>query len=333
MTAVFDARTLRHQDRAEMRGLFEAWIKQAEGGQLRLRIPHEARPVQNLRGMHYHYRPEIFLQIHGRTTFRFPREHFELGPGEICIVPAGTAHGETVFPGADHPFRNLVAGFYNHTISVHFAYEAAPTRPDIQAIEFFDAPNLDVFLTLTNSLVHAHATQTPARAAVVKGLLIALLGLFRNIVETGTGNLNSDIGKVFQAKCRVREQFSNPDLCVQDIAATLGCSADYLSHLFHTETKERLTHYIQRIRIEGALLALETTTLNVSEIAYACGFADPAYFARVFKQHKGIAPQEFRAQADAQRNQRESQPKTVYADRLDFTSGVPHRNATTVSAS
>jgi len=163
--------------------------------------------------------------------------------------------------------------------------------------------------------------------------LIALLGLFRNIVETGTGNLNSDIGKVFQAKCRVREQFSNPDLCVQDIAATLGCSADYLSHLFHTETKERLTHYIQRIRIEGALLALETTTLNVSEIAYACGFADPAYFARVFKQHKGIAPQEFRAQADAQRNQRESQPKTVYADRLDFTSGVPHRNATTVSAS
>jgi len=332
MTAVFDARTLRHQDRAEMCGLFEAWIKQAEHGQLRLRIPHGARPVHNLRGMHYHYRPEIFLQIHGRTVFRFPREHFELGPGEICIVPAGTPHGEIVYPGADRPFRNLVAGFYNHTISLHFAHEAAPTRPDIQAIEFFDAPNLDVFLTLTNSLVQAHAMQAPARTAVVKGLLIALLGLFRNIVETGTGSLNSDIGKVFQAKCRVREQFSNPELCVQDIAAALGCSADYLSHLFHTETKERLTHYIQRIRIEGAILALETTALNISEIAYTCGFADPAYFARVFKQHKGIAPQEFRVQADAQRNQRESQPKTVYADHLDFTCGVPHRNATTVPA-
>ncbi len=325
MKALFDARTLSHQDRAEMRGIFELWIKQAERGQLRLRIPHEAKPVQNLRSMHYHYRPELFLQIHGRTEFRFPREHFELLPGELCIVPAGVPHAEVVRPEPDHPFRNLVVGFYNNTISLHFAYEAAPQHPDIETIEFFDAPNLDVFLTLTNSLVHAHAMQAPAREAVLKGMLIALLGLFRNLVETGTGSLNGDIGKVFQAKCLVREQFSNPGLRVQDIAAMLGCSADYLSHLFHVETKERLTHYIQRIRIEGAILALETTALNISEIAYASGFADPAYFARVFKQHKGSSPQEFREQLDARRNQRESGPKTVYADRLDFTHGTPQR--------
>lgn len=308
-----------------MRRVFDLWIKQAERGQLRLRIPHEARPVHDLRGMHYHYRPEIFLQIHGRTDFRFPREHFEVNPGEICIVPAGVPHGETVHADIDRPFRNLVAGFYNNTISLHFAYEASPGRPDIEAIEFFDVPSLDVFLTLTNHLAHAHAMQAPARDAVLKGLLLALLGLFRNVVETGTGNLNGDIGKVFQAKCIVREQFSNPDLRVQDIAAKLGCSADYLSHLFHVETKERLTHYVQRIRIEGAILALETTALTVSEIAYASGFADPAYFARVFKQHKGVSPQEFREQLDAQRSRRDSDPKTVYADRLDFTHGTPQR--------
>ena len=308
-----------------MRRVFDLWIKQAERGQLRLRIPHEARPVHDLRGMHYHYRPEIFLQIHGRTDFRFPREHFEVNPGEICIVPAGVPHGETVQADIDRPFRNLVAGFYNNTISLHFAYEVTPGRPDIEAIEFFDVPSLDVFLTLTNHLVHAHAMQAPAREAVLKGLLLALLGLFRNVIETGAGNLNGDIGKVFQAKCIVREQFSNPDLRVQDIAAKLGCSADYLSHLFHVETKERLTHYVQRIRIEGAILALETTALTVSEIAYASGFADPAYFARVFKQHKSVSPQEFREQLDAQRSRREAEPKTVYADRLDFTHGTPRK--------
>ena len=308
-----------------MRAIFDSWIKLAERGQLPLRIPREIRPVQNLRGMHYHYRPEIFIQLRGRTDFKFPREHFSVDPGELCVIPAGVPHGETVHSEEGHSFRNLVGGFYNNTISLHFAYEAAPHRPDIEAIEFFDAPNLDVFLTLTNALVHAHAMQAPARDAVVKGLLIALLGLFRNIVETGTGNLNGDVGKVFQAKCLVREQFSNPTLRVQDIAAMLGCSADYLSHLFHSETKERLTHYMQRIRIEGAILALETTALTISEIAYASGFSDPAYFARVFKQHKGIPPQEFRARIDAQRSQRESQPKTVYADRLDFTHGAPQR--------
>ena len=227
-------------------------------------------------------------------------------------------HAETL-----RPFRNLVAGFYNNTLSLHFAHEARPHRPDIEVIEFFDAPNLDVFLTLANSLAQTFNMQGPARTAVLKGLLIATLGLFRNIVEAGTGQLNSDIGKVFQAKCIVREQFANPSLRVQYIAELLACSPDYLSHLFHTETKERLTHYIQRIRIDGAVLALETTSLNVSEIAYACGFADPAYFARVFKQHKDLTPQEYRMQLDAHRSQRESQPKTVYFDRLDFTHGQP----------
>jgi AraC-like DNA-binding protein len=274
--------------------------------------------------MHYHYRPEIFLQLRGCTEFTFPRGGFRLAPDEMCVIPAGVPHGEVVESGPDAPFRNLVAGFYNNTLSLHFAHEVRPGKPDIEVIEFFDAPNLDVFLTLATSVAQAHHMQAPARAAVLHGLQLALLGLFRNIVETGAGRLNSDIGKVFQAKCLVREQFANPDLGVQHIAEQLGCSADYLSHLFHTETKERLTHYIQRIRIDGAVQALDTTTMTVSEIAYASGFADPAYFARVFKQHKGMTPLEFRTKLEEQRQQREENPKTVYYDRIDYSPGEPH---------
>jgi AraC-like DNA-binding protein/mannose-6-phosphate isomerase-like protein (cupin superfamily) len=321
--ALFAAKSMSHQNRAEMRAAFDAAIKRVEHGHLTLRVPRELKATQKLKGMHYHYRPEVFLQLAGRTDFRFPRETFELGPDELCVIPPGVPHGEIVYPEATRPFRNLVAGFYNNTLSLHLAHESRPHRPDIEVIEFFDAPNLDVYLTLANSIAQTYAMHSPARDAVLKGLTLALLGLFRNIVETGSGRLNHDIGKVFQAKCLVREQYANPELSVQGIAQLLGCSADYLSHLFHTETKERLTHYMQRIRIDGALVALETTALNISEIAYASGFADPAYFGRVFKQHKGLTPQAFRTQLEAQRQQREAQPKTVYFNRVDFTHGTP----------
>ncbi len=321
--ALFTARSMSAHNRAEMQAAFDQALKLAERNRLVLRVPHESKTVQNKRGMHYHYRPEIFLGLQGSTDFSFPRETFRLGPDEICIIPAGVPHGEVVQPGADRPFRNLVAGFYNNTLSLHFAHEVRPGKPDIEVIEFFDAPNLEVFLTLANTTAATHSMQGPARDAVLKGLLLALLGLFRNIVETGSGQLNSDIGKVFQAKCLVREQFANADLGVSHIAELLGCSPDYLSHLFHTETKERLTHYIQRIRIDGAILALETSPLTISEIAYASGFSDPAYFARVFKQHKGMTPQVYRARLEASRQAQEEQPKTVYHDRLDFTHGVP----------
>jgi AraC-like DNA-binding protein len=326
LPGLFAAKRLSDHNRAEMREIFERAIKLAERGQLRMRVPLEVKHVQKLRGMHYHYRPELFLQLQGRTDFQFPKDAFSLSPDELCVIPAGVPHGEIVHAEAAQPFRNLVAGFYNNTVSLHFAYEARPRHPDIEVIEFFDAPNLDVFLTLANSLAQTFHTHGPARESVLKGLLIALLGLFRNVVETGTGELNSDIGKVFQAKCLVRERFANPDLNVQHIAELLGCSADYLSHLFNVETKERLTHYIQRIRIEGAVLALETTSLNISEIAYAGGFTDPTYFTRVFKQHKGMTPHEYRAQMDADRNRVESQPKTVYFDRLDFSHGRPKQD-------
>lgn len=321
--AIFTARSMSAHNRAEMRAAFDRALKLTDRNRLVLRVPHEGKMPATQRGMHYHYRPELFLGLQGTTEFSFPRERFRLGPDEICIIPAGTPHGEVVQPEPDRPFRNLVAGFYNNTLSLHFAHEVRPGKPDIEVIEFFDAPNLEVFLTLANTTTQTHSMQGPAREAVLKGLLLALLGLFRNIVETGTGQLNSDIGKVFQAKCIVREQFGNSELGVQHIAELLGCSPDYLSHLFHTETKERLTHYIQRIRIEGAVLALETSPLTISEIAYAGGFSDPAYFARVFKQHKGLTPQEYRVRLEAQRRLAEQKPKTVYHDRLDFTHGVP----------
>lgn len=319
--ALLNARSMSHQNRAEMREAFDRAIRLADRDRLPLRIPRETQTVENRRGMHYHYRPEVFLQLQGWTDFNFPKGAFRLRPDEICLIPANVPHGEVIGPDKDRPFRNLVAGFYNNTLSLHFAFEARPGRPDIEAIEFFDAPDLDVFLTLANNIIHTHALQGPAREAVLKGLILALLGLFRNLVETGSGKLNSDIGKVFQAKCYVREQFANPELGVQVIAQALGCSADYLSHLFHTETKERLTHYIQRIRIDAATVALETTTLTISEIAYASGFSDPAYFGRVFKQHKNATPQEYRAQFVAHHTRKELQPKTVYYDHVDFSPG------------
>jgi AraC-like DNA-binding protein len=314
------------ENRAEMRDALDRALALADRGRLRLRVPESATPARRLPSMHYHYRPEIFFQLSGRTHFRFPRETFELAADELCVIPAGVPHGETVYAEGDRPFRNLVAGFYNNTLSLHFAYEASPRKPDIEVIEFFDAPNLDVFLTLANSLPHTFASRAPARDATLKGLLLALLGLFRSTVEIGTGTLNSDMGKVFQAKCVVREQFANPELTVQHVADVLGCSADYLSHRFHTETKERLTHYIQRIRVSGAMLALSDTALTVSEIAYSSGFSDPAYFARVFRQHKGVTPHEYRAQLDASRTRQETDPKTVYFKKLDYSPGTARRS-------
>jgi AraC-like DNA-binding protein len=306
-----------------MREVLARIVHQMERRQCALKIPQEVARLQKHRDMHFHYKPEIFVQIHGTSSFQTPREKFVLRPGEVGILPAGVPHSERIETDPQGRFRNLVIGYYSNTLSVHFAHEVAPGKPDIEAIEFFDMPNLDFFVTLTNQLATAFHTAAPAREQIIRGMFLALVGMLQSVVETGGGRLNRDIGKIFQTKWIVREQMSNPALNVKGIAERLQCSPDYLSHLFHQETGEKLIHYIQRMRMEGAMLALESTNLYISEIAWSSGYQDPAYFARVFRKFTGESPQSYRDRLEAKRQEREEAPKTIYFDHDDYTYGEP----------
>jgi AraC-like DNA-binding protein/quercetin dioxygenase-like cupin family protein len=311
------------RQRAEMREVLVRMIEQTERRLHVFKVPAEAGQLQKHPDMHFHFKPELFIQLRGVTEFTTPKETVILKPGEMMVMPAGVPHREYIETDREGRFRNLVIGYYSNTLSLHFAHEVAPHKPDIQAIEFFDAPNLEVFVMMTTHLVSSFHASGPGSATVTRGLLAALLGMFLNVVETGSGHLNRDIGKVFQTKWLVREQLSNPNLNVKSIAEKLQCSPDYLSHLFHTQTREKLVHYIQRMRMEGAMLALETTSLYISEIAWSSGFQDPAYFARVFRKFTGEAPQAYRDRLQEQHRQREADPKTIYYDHVDYSHGVP----------
>ncbi|MCI5649134.1 MAG: helix-turn-helix transcriptional regulator [Fusicatenibacter sp.] len=71
-------------------------------------------------------------------------------------------------------------------------------------------------------------------------------------------------------------------------------SAGYLSMLFKKETGVTLTSYISRRRIELATYYLETTNLQIQEIAVCCGIHDINYFTRLFKKNTGMTPREYR---------------------------------------
>ena len=54
-------------------------------------------------------------------------------------------------------------------------------------------------------------------------------------------------------------------------------------------------NFILDIRLNAAhQMLLEEKNLNVSEVAYRCGFSDPKYFSRCFKKAMGVTPSEIR---------------------------------------
>jgi len=56
-----------------------------------------------------------------------------------------------------------------------------------------------------------------------------------------------------------------------------------------TLTGKTPSRFIRSILLQKAKELLQTTSLNVSEIAYQVGFDDPNYFSRCFSEEFGFA--------------------------------------------
>ncbi|MBK9013590.1 MAG: response regulator [Saprospiraceae bacterium] len=80
----------------------------------------------------------------------------------------------------------------------------------------------------------------------------------------------------------------------EELAREMAMSESQLNRKLKALTGKTLSLFIRSIRLQQAKILLETTHLNISEIAYAVGFADPAYFTRTFSQEFGGAPSRFR---------------------------------------
>ncbi len=94
----------------------------------------------------------------------------------------------------------------------------------------------------------------------------------------------------------IREQ----DLRLVDrdqLAAACGLHPAHISRLAKQHTGMSLSVYLRGVRLRHAAELLRATTLRVYEIAAACGYGDPVYFGKVFRQAYGCPPGVYRTRS------------------------------------
>jgi len=100
-------------------------------------------------------------------------------------------------------------------------------------------------------------------------------------------------------KCIIHAmQFINNDLSkplsLSAVAENTGISSSYLSSLFFRETGKQFNEYVTEKRMEMAMDLLRNTNHKVYEVAELVGIASYRYFSRLFKDHTGVAPRDFK---------------------------------------
>ncbi len=85
------------------------------------------------------------------------------------------------------------------------------------------------------------------------------------------------------------------DIKISDMARYISIDRTYLYKLFMTYKNVSPQQYLIKYRLNIALELLIDSNLNVTEIAYSCGFKDASSFNKHFKKHFNITPLQYRS--------------------------------------
>lgn len=124
------------------------------------------------------------------------------------------------------------------------------------------------------------------------GALTALL--FSNVSDPARTRHTASL---FERATRImRDRFDDDTLTPAALAGELGISKRYVHTLFAQAgtTFGQCLSDIRLTRAADMLASARYRAYRICDIAWACGFSDPAYFARQFRQRFGTAPLEHR---------------------------------------
>ncbi len=99
-----------------------------------------------------------------------------------------------------------------------------------------------------------------------------------------------------RAKSYIEDNFTNPNISLQEVADVASFSACRFSTIFKQETGETFSNFLTKTRINKAMEYLKTSSMQSLEISQAVGYNDSHYFSSIFKKVCGVSPTQFREQ-------------------------------------
>lgn len=240
---------------------------------------------------------EFNLTCEGRGTLHVGSQTFPVAAGTLVFIP------EPV----EHRLEVLTPGRYYRSVAC-LAPTSGDTTPFIQALRekmrqapfrtprclYLDEPSARV----VRNLISRMTTETSQQAAWWQDMVLAhayeLLAFCARLSERPRPSQPPGGRLADEAAAYVASHLDG-DLTSGSVAEHFGVSREHLSRIFHQHFGITYQQFVLNRRIAAArdLLAAKSAS-SLLDIALAVGFQSHAHFSRVFRQHEGITPTQFR---------------------------------------
>jgi len=222
--------------------------------------------------------------IAGCGRLQFERQRYTIGPGETMLVTIPHTHRYWVEHGASWTFF-WIAMSGQEALRLCRAILAS-TGPVFRLRPETIEELARICLDLTDTALEAGRASGRSYNAIM-----ALHDDLMARQEVGpNGSRHVAVQRV---AAHIRLHLDQP-LEIQTLADMAGMSRAHFSRTFAHVEGLSPSEFVMRERMQRAARLLVNGQLSVKAIASACGFAEPNYFAKVFRRTFAISPSEFR---------------------------------------
>lgn len=213
--------------------------------------------------------------VEGCGYFKKDKKYHELRSGEVWYIP----------PGGKHDFFAGKEGFHYYWIA--FEGEALPMIEKMLKLspgaKYCGKPPEELFSRILSDLQHL----TPELRLEILGVGLQVLFHIASFTPPRPKE-NKNIANA--AREFIESSFADPEFTVNSMASELRVHRVTLSREFKKAFNISPSDYLKGCRLRKAVEMLSTKNHSIKEIAFACGFSSPEYFATVFASEFGYPP-------------------------------------------
>jgi len=228
----------------------------------------------------------------GRVGAEGAAPRFQIGPGDLMLIPQGTEHIVRQDPGVAM-----------HLYAVHFHSQVFEGVNLLELLGFPPhipkGPGSKLFEEVSARATREHMLKAPGwRGSMSAEIQRALYFMVREhgarFSPPGRGRSDPELPRLLPAFEWLEQNLEDPGLSVRALAQRVHVSEVQFRKLFKRATGLSPVRFMQRRRVERAGNLLRETDLSLEQVAAESGFSDAAFFCRVFKAWTKHTPGSYR---------------------------------------
>lgn len=226
-----------------------------------------------------HDHNEVLICLEGSGVIVSNGQEYPFSAGEVAMIPAGIEHEDI----ANEPRLQYVIRLHDPELVLH---NEVRILPDIN----------QSFSRLASMAMDVTPPENERQQAYRDALGAAFVHLLRATGQSTERQPSNSTGSfVRKIDSMIRQNYADPDFDLAGAIEQTGYSVPYFRRVFFKAVGRSPREQLIHVRIEAARDQLELfgSTYSIKAIALQCGFSDPYYFSRVFKQYMGLSPREF----------------------------------------